>query len=104
MSYPLDVEELCELLMSRERIRRLRKDMPDPASDSVMPTANDRPATFEQTPVDGTQVDGTPALEMGLYDGKENLLTGQDIALESMIGLPRWYLSVQCRHELHDRR
>ena len=36
--------------MSRERIRRLRKDMPDPASDSVMPTANDRSAAVEQTP------------------------------------------------------
>ena len=49
--YPLDIEELCELLMSRERIRRLRfKDMPDPALDSVMPTANDRSAAVEQTP------------------------------------------------------
>ena len=45
----MDIEELCELLMSRERIRRMRKDMPDPASDSVMPTANDRPVTFKQT-------------------------------------------------------
>ena len=38
-SYPLEIEELCELLMSRERVRRLRKDMPDPASDSVLPTS-----------------------------------------------------------------
>ena len=50
-SYPLDIEELCELLMSCERIRRLQKDMPDPVSDSVMPTANDQPATFKQTQV-----------------------------------------------------
>ena len=40
-SYPLEIEELCELLMSRERVRRLRKDMPDPTSDSVLPTTNE---------------------------------------------------------------
>ena len=51
MSYPLDAEELCELIMSRERIRRIRASMPDPASDSVMPTASDQPVTFEQMPV-----------------------------------------------------
>ena len=52
-SYPLEIEELCELLMSRERVRRLRKDMPDPASDSVMPTASDQSAAVEQTPSGG---------------------------------------------------
>ena len=69
-SYPLDIEELWELLMSRERIRRLRKDMPDPASDSVMPTANDRSAAVEQTPsgeVVGlpTEADSKPIVAQG---------------------------------------
>ena len=49
-SYPLEIEELCELLMSRERVRRLRKDMPDPASDSVLPTTNDPSAAVQQMP------------------------------------------------------
>ena len=56
-SYPLEIEELCELLMLRERVRRLRKDMPDPASDSVLPTTKtpgsrryDPSAAVQQTP------------------------------------------------------
>ena len=57
-SYPLEIEELCELLMSRERVRRLRKDMPDPASDSVLPTTNDRSAAVQQMP--SSEVVGPP--------------------------------------------
>ena len=51
MSYPLDAEELCELIMSRERIRRMRASMPDPASDAVMPTANEESTALEETSV-----------------------------------------------------
>jgi hypothetical protein len=57
-SYPMDIEELCELLMSRERIRRMREAMPDLASDSVMPAANGRRVTCMQMP-DG-EVVGLP--------------------------------------------
>ena len=49
-SYPLEIVELCDLLMSRERVRRLRMDMPDPASDSVLPTTNDPAAAVQQMP------------------------------------------------------
>ena len=47
-SHPLEIEELCELLMSKERVRRMRKDMPDPMSDSVMPAATEQPAAAEK--------------------------------------------------------
>ena len=49
-SYPLEIAELCDLLMSRERLRRLRMDMPDPASDSVLPTTNVPVAAVQQMP------------------------------------------------------
>ena len=39
-SYPMEIDELCEFLMLRERVRRMREAMPDPASDSVISTAN----------------------------------------------------------------
>jgi len=49
-SYLLEIEELCELLMSKERVRRMRKDMPDPTSDSVMPAATDQSGAAEKIP------------------------------------------------------
>ena len=56
--------------MSREQIRRLRKDMPDPTSDSVIPTANDRTAAVEQMPSDEvvglpTEADSEPIVAQG---------------------------------------
>ena len=36
-SHPLDIEELCELLMSKARIRRMRENMPNLMTDSAMP-------------------------------------------------------------------
>ena len=46
-SHPLDIEELCELLMSKARIRRMRENMPNPMSDAVMPAAVETPSAAE---------------------------------------------------------
>jgi hypothetical protein len=95
-SYPLEAEELCELIMSRERIRRMRASMPDPASDAVMPTAGDRSATLEETPISKVadipaeasteSIDGT-ALSSRLPTGLTDFTVLTDCSVCRMVAL-----------------